>query len=194
FIGVRSFAQSMNEDCKNVTDIAMMERLIHERLAGADRLSFASHHFYVKYYRLEWEVDPAVRFISGKVTAYYLVTSSTNSISFDLMSSGLTVDSVKQRNTLLNKQHANDILQISFPSSVSAGSFDSLSIYYKGVPPNTGFGSFVQSTHSGTPVIWTLSEPYGSRDWWPCKNGLDDKTDSIDVLITTPAAYKAASN
>src|SRR6185436_905444 len=26
------------------------------------------------------------------------------------------------------------------------------------------------------------------------KNGLDDKADSIDVIITAPAAYKAASN
>jgi hypothetical protein len=42
--------------------------------------------------------------------------------------------------------------------------------------------------------MWSLSEPYGSRDWWPCKNGLDDKADSIDVLVTNPIAYKAASN
>ena len=42
--------------------------------------------------------------------------------------------------------------------------------------------------------MWTLSEPYGARDWWPCKNGLDDKADSIDVFITHPSAYTAASN
>ena len=42
--------------------------------------------------------------------------------------------------------------------------------------------------------MWSLSEPYGSRDWWPCKNGLDDKADSIDIIITTPSQYKAASN
>jgi len=71
---------------------------------------------------------------------------------------------------------------------------DSVSIFYKGVPPNNGFGSFETTTHAGTPVLWTLSEPYGSRDWWPCKNGLDDKADSIDILVTTPSQYKAASN
>jgi aminopeptidase N len=42
--------------------------------------------------------------------------------------------------------------------------------------------------------MWTLSEPYGARDWWPCKNGLDDKADSIDVFITHPGTYRAASN
>lgn len=62
------------------------------------------------------------------------------------------------------------------------------------MPPSTGFGSFVTSVHSGVPVLWTLSEPYGSRDWWPCRNGLDDKADSIDIIITNPLAYTAASN
>ena len=71
---------------------------------------------------------------------------------------------------------------------------DSVSIYYQGIPPDTGFGSFVTSAHAGTPVLWTLSEPYGSRDWWPCRNGLDDKADSIDVIITNPSQYTAASN
>jgi len=62
------------------------------------------------------------------------------------------------------------------------------------MPPNDGFGSFVTSQHSGTPILWTLSEPYGSRDWWPCRNGLDDKADSIDIIITNPSQYTAASN
>ena len=194
FISVKTFAQTVGDDCKSINDIAMMERLGHERLASNDQLTFASNNFDIKYCRLEWEIDPAIRYITGKVTAYYVITSSTNTISFDLMSSGLTVDSVKQRNLILTKQHTSDVLQITFPSTVTPGTFDSVSIYYKGVPANTGFGSFVQTIHSGVPVIWTLSEPYGSRDWWPCKNGLDDKIDSIDAFITAPAAYKSASN
>ena len=193
FTCLKTFAQPPVNDCKNVQDIAFMERLSHERLGSNEKLTFASGNFDVKYYRLEWEVDPAVLYITGKVTVYYLITSATSSISFDLVN-GLNVDSVKQRNTILTKQHASNILQVNFPSTVNAGLFDSISIFYKGVPPNSGFGSFVQTTHAGVPVIWTLSEPYGSRDWWPCKNGLDDKADSIDVLITNPATYKAASN
>lgn len=153
----------------------------------------ASTNFDVKYYRCEWEVDPAVYYISGKVTVYFIITSAGNSISFDLMNS-MNVDSIKQRNVILTKTHINNLLQVNFPTPVNTGVLDSVSIFYKGPPANTGFGSFVQTTHGAVPVIWTLSEPYGSRDWWPCKNGLDDKADSIDVLITNPAAYKAASN
>lgn len=191
--GMRVFAQLPPGECKSIQDIALMERLGHERIAGRGNATLASNNFDVKYYRCEWDVNPAVNYISGKITVHYTITSSASSISFDLMN-GLNVDSVKQRTIILTKQHTSNVLQVNFPSAANAGTFDSVSIFYQGTPPNTGLGSFVQTTHAGTPVIWTLSEPYGSRDWWPCKNGLDDKADSIDVFITTPAIYKAASN
>ncbi len=78
---------------------------------------------------------------------------------------------------------------------LDAGSQDSLTIYYRGTPPDDGLGSFTQTTHNGNvPVLWTLSEPYGARDWWPCRNGLDDKADSIDIYITHPGTYNASAN
>ncbi len=186
-----SFTQQINE-------IAKAEQLRHQRLTpqgttGTVDILNAVSNIDAKYYRCEWEVDPAVRYIKGKVTVYYTLTATGNSISLDLMSP-LVADSVKQRNILLTTTHINNILQINFPATVNAGTLDSVSIYYQGVPPNTGFGSFIQSTHAGTAVMWSLSEPYGSRDWWPCKNGLDDKADSIDIIVTAPAQYKAASN
>jgi aminopeptidase N len=67
-------------------------------------------------------------------------------------------------------------------------------IYYQGIPPRTGFGSFAVANHTGVPIIWTLSEPYGSRDWWPCRNGLDDKADSIDVILRTPERFFGTTN
>ena len=179
--------------CKPAEEIAAMERRYHERISHAPDQVLASGNYKVKYYRCEWEVDPAVYYITGKVTAYFLTTTLANSISFDLMNS-MTVDSVKQRNAQLGKLQTGNLLQVNFSATLNAGTLDSISIYYKGPPANTGFGSFAQTTHSGVPVIWTLSEPYGSRDWWPCRNGLDDKADSIDIIVTCPAAYKAAAN
>ena len=189
----KAFGQSVINYCKQPEDIAIMERSGHERLMNADNVSGASNNFDVKYYCCEWEVDPSVRFIKGKVTIYFVATSDAGSISLDLMSPLIT-DSVKQKNSLLNYHHTNNVLQINFTGIIPKDKLDSVSIFYEGVPPLTGFGAFIQTTHAGTPIIWTLSEPYGSRDWWPCKNGLDDKADSIDVFVTHPSIYKAASN
>ena len=179
--------------CKSVNEIARMERLGHQRLGNNTLETLAGVNIDVKYYRCEWEVDPAVYYISGKVTVYFVMNSASNSISFDLMNS-MTVDSAKQHGTLLTKTHTSNVLQLTLTGSLAANTLDSVSIYYKGPPANTGFGSFEQTAHAGVPVIWTLSEPYGSRDWWPCKNGLDDKADSIDIIITNPVLYRAAAN
>jgi aminopeptidase N len=189
----RVLAQPNVNYVAKLDEIAANERPAHARVISTKTVTGSSTNFDVKYYRCEWEIDPALNFIKGKVTVYFVTASAANFISLDLMSNLIT-DSVKQKNTLLNFQHTNNILQINFTNAIAAGKLDSVSIFYEGVPPNTGFGSFIQTTHSGVPVIWTLSEPYGSRDWWPCKNGLDDKADSIDVFVTHPAQYKAASN
>ena len=194
---LQGIAQTPSESCKEVNAIALMEQAAHQRIVTANNtmesITSASNNYDVKYYRCEWDVNPIVRYITGKVTIYFIVTAATNNIQIDLMNA-LTVDSVKQRNLLLTKQHSNNTLSVDFTATLNTGVLDSVSVFYKGVPPSNGFGSFETTTHAGTPVMWTLSEPYGSRDWWPCKNGLDDKADSIDILVTTPAQYKAAAN
>lgn len=173
--------------------IALGEANAYQRLTGQEEFGGVSDNFDVKYYRCEWEVDPAVRYIKGKVTTYFTLVSTGNSIIFDMMSP-LVVDSIKQRSQTLSFTHANNLITITLGSTLSAGTLDSVSVYYHGVPANTGFGSFINSSHAGVPVVWSLSEPYGSRDWWPCKNNLGDKADSIDVFVTHANTYKAASN
>lgn len=178
----------------DVESIARMEKDAHQnQFTNAARLTAASDNFDVKYYRCEWTVDPAVRFIDGKVTVYFKPISALSSITLD-MQSPLVADSVKRNGSQLTFSQPSNTLVINFPSNINTNVLDSVSIWYKGVPANTGFGSFIQDVHAGTPVLWTLSESYGSRDWWPCKNGINDKADSVDVFITAPAAFKAASN
>src|SRR6187551_2983044 len=98
-ISIKSFTQTHPDNCKSIQDIASMERLGHQRIADAATATAASTNFDVKYYRCEWEVDPAVRYIKGKITVYYVITSAASSIALDLMND-LTTDSVKQRSSL----------------------------------------------------------------------------------------------
>jgi hypothetical protein len=193
-------AQAQHEkDMLQDQDISVMEARSHEKIFDSSRkasLTAASNNFDVKYYRCEWEVDPAVRYIKGVVTTHFVMSSAGNVISLDL-SDVLTVSSVKQRGTSLSFTRSNNTLNITFPLSVASGVKDSLTIVYEGVPSTDG-EAFISTTHGSGPtlsaVMWTLSEPFGSKNWWPCKNGLDDKADSVDIHITHPAAYKAAAN
>lgn len=185
------YAQNENL-CKEVDEIAASERNSVLRSLSVNR-SQASSNFQVTYYRCAWDIDPAVRYIKGAVTSHFITNSSANSISYDLATQ-LTVDSIYYHGSKISFSRPVDLLQINFPVNLQAGQKDSVTIFYKGVPANSAFGSFVQDFHSGIPVIWTLSEPYGSRDWWPCRNGVDDKADSIDFIISCPNVYRASSN
>ena len=181
--------------CKqNFIDIAALEQKRFTSSNNNVTKTFASSNYTIYYSRCVWKVDPAVRYIEGKVTSYITVSTSTNKITFDL-SNSLLVDSILYRNQKIGfTQNANSTLDVQLSATLNANQKDSVTICYKGIPGNTGFGSFIQTIHNNTPVIWTLSEPYGARDWWPCRNGLDDKIDSIDVFIVHPAQYKAISN
>ena len=180
--------------CKRTNDIASMEKQASKKRMNSGLVSLASGNFTVHYYKCEWKINPSKNYITGKVTAHFIITGTTSSVVFDL-SNALRVDSVYMRKSkLLFSQASNQTLTIQLPSVYTNGTMDSLSIFYQGAPIGGGFGSFVQSSHNGKPVIWTLSEPYGARDWWPCRNGLDDKADSIDIDIIHPAKYRASSN
>ncbi|NNV57727.1 T9SS type A sorting domain-containing protein [Panacibacter sp. KCS-6] len=180
--------------CKEVNTIAAMEKLAKEKRFKPVSLTLASNNYNVYYYKCEWTIDPAVYYISGKVSPSFTITNATNNLVFDL-SDALRVDSVYMRKKKLNfVRSGNATVTVQLPKTYGAGKKDSITFYYQGAPVGGGFGSFIQSTHNSKPVLWTLSEPYGASDWWPCRNGLDDKADSIDIYITHPGKYKASSN
>lgn len=147
----------------------------------------------ITYQKLEFTVNPAVYNIVGKVTTTYTALSDMSTVTFDLTNE-LVVSSVKLGATNLTfLQNANDELVITLPSTQLAGTSRIIEINYSGAPA-TGEQAFTTSTHNGTPVIYTLSEPFGARDWWPCKQDLNDKINSIDVYITAPSQYVSVSN
>jgi len=159
-------------------------------------LVFNGDNYDLKYQRMHWNIDPNVLFISGEVTSYFVTTKpSISLISFDL-SSVMVVDSVIYHSASITFSHtSNDALLINLPSSLSMNHSDSISIFYHGIPPGSGFGSFIKDVHNvTTPIIWTLSEPFGAKEWWPCKNDLSDKIDSVDIYISCPQQYRSASN
>jgi aminopeptidase N len=149
----------------------------------------------VKYYRMNWFIDPAKDSIRGSVfCAYRVTTSNFNTIAFD-MDTALHVDSILY--------HGGRVYDYSFPNfgpihitlypKPQRGDIDGIEIFYHGMP-NPAHRGFVQEYHNGAPIVWTLSEPFYAKDWWPCKQDLVDKADSIDVFVTVPNKNKVAGN
>ncbi len=170
-----------------------------ERKRAAMNLGFinttAGQNYDQKYQRYRWTVNPTAQYIRGDVTTYFRATQLMNNLSFDF-ADNLQIDSIFQRRTPLSYNRTNNILTITLPTPIQNGALDSVTIYYQGAPVSTGFGSFTIARHgtANTPVLYTLSEPYGARDWYPVKQDLSDKIDSVDVIVTVPAGNRVASN
>jgi aminopeptidase N len=150
----------------------------------------------IKYYKLYLVLTYTPNhYLKGNVTVNLVPVSSINKFFLDLQQP-MTVDSVTIngiRDTSII--HANNIITIPLGRTYSPGELISTIIYYRGVPGSSGFGSFTFGSHNGgIPSIYTLSEPYGASDWFPCKDTPADKADSSDQWITCDSALYAVSN
>ena len=150
----------------------------------------------VKYYGLDVAVDPNINFIKGSVHVLALATeSSLGTFVLELLDN-MQVDSILMDDQNLEFIHqANEVL-IALPYTFQEGMWINVTVYYHGSPESSGFfsGFSIGQTPFSKPVLWTLSEPLNARQWWPVKQVLEDKADSVMVRITTPNQFKAASN
>ena len=191
-----TFGQDFNETLDDIRESEAKSAL----RAMSIQANLNTGDYDVKYHRLEFDVDPSSAFLSGEVTTYFEAKSNLSTVTFDLSDNMLVSQILQRGNPLAFTQNTNDELIITLPAVQNTGVLDSLTISYSGNPISSGFGSYEQTTHNGDPIIWTLSEPYGAKGWWPCKQDLNDKIDNIDVYIKTPQynpsneAYVAVSN
>ncbi len=157
----------------------------------------------VKYYRCEWTINPAdaTKTLSGTVTVYFqTVVNNVSQISLDFRKSsfnnaGLVVNYHGSPVARSFPSAGNvNVLNITLPATLPNNKLDSISIRYSGVPPAAA-GEAIGYQRSGTSnMVYTLSESYEDRDWWPCKADMQDKADSLDIIITSPSAYLGAAN
>jgi len=171
------------------------QKSLAKAFAKASSSNFAGHNINITYHRAKWDIDPSVSYIKGAIYTEFTTTeNNVSTITFELDTS-MVVDSVRYHNTNIVFQDSGTyLINLRLPNALAIGTTDSIEVFYQGAPGQSGFGSFIQADHNGTPIVWTLSEPYGAREWWPCKNDLSDKIDSIDIYVTTPLGNRAASN
>ena len=170
---------------------------MHSKL-NFKNIQVAGDEYNVYYANIFWELYPDTQYIKGSVYYEFTINHSTDSISINL-SYALQVDSIISNSSNLSFKHENNILKIELTNTASQDDTDSLRIYYQGSPSSNipGQPVFVSDKYEyngdSIPVLWTLSEPYGASDWWPCKNGLTDKIDSLDIFIKTDSIYKCGT-
>ena len=155
-----------------------------------------TNNFDVTYLRFNLNIDPALEEISGSVlTRFQTIGDIAPGIEMEL-STAFFIDSILFDGKPTTYIHSGDYdLRIFPPVDFDISHPADVEIFYHGIPSmGEAFGSVGRKKHNDVWGMWTLSEPFGCRDWWPGKNDLTDKADSIDVVVHSPEIYRAASN
>ncbi|RYE26184.1 MAG: T9SS type A sorting domain-containing protein [Sphingobacteriales bacterium] len=138
--------------------------------------------------------------IAGDVTATAKVVSATmNSYVFELIDE-CKIDSVKI-NGLVQPcvlTPGTVIRTVALGTPLHSGDVFIAQVFYHGHnisllgPSGKGLRHSVDSWN--VPATFTRCEPYYSNRWWPCKQSLQDKVDSLDMWITVADTLKAGCN
>jgi len=157
----------------------------------------------VKFYSINLEVSKSSTEIQGNGTVYAEVQNSPlDTFVVELIDSltevtYMIVDSVIVNGQVHSFTHNNHLIKVPIDPPLPVGSFINAVIYYYG-DGQASATSFYCGISTGTAfnssVTCTYSEPYWARIWWPCKQFLSDKSDSIQISITTDSDCKVGSN
>jgi len=162
--------------------------------------SWQSKHLFdydVHFYWLDLSVGPRSTYIDGNVTiGASLLVDRLDTFAVELIPE-MAIDSAFMNGKKLNSpvRNADNVL---FPVSPiqGKGTAFSVKIYYHGTSPTGGFFSGVSTAFNKTwnkHVAWTLSEPFAAKTWFPVKQDLKDKADSVWIFLTVDSNYMAGS-
>ncbi len=149
----------------------------------------------VKGYQLNLVLNPRVNYIQGNVgISFESLEDSLVDLKIELKSP-MILDSVMNNGQLLPFQKLDQLFwEINLSRALFLGDSLSMQLYYHGTPDTSGFGPFVlDSNQFQHPILWTLSQPFGSSSWWPCINSIQDKADAVEMNLQIPLEFQAAS-
>jgi aminopeptidase N len=150
-----------------------------------------------RFYFLDLNVSDSSNYIKGQVTIHIKVNAATGQqIALD-MSHLLYTDSIRVNQNKSAFKHDGDKLTVTLPDLKSGDSLVVIKVSYHGLGKVAGsvpgiYNKFNSSVNKR--ITWTLSESFSALSWFPCKQSLTDKADSVYVFLSTDNNLKAGSN
>lgn len=163
---------------------------------SAQRVSYFQYptmeKYDVKYIKLDINAEANNRTISGNCLTTAKTTASLDSFVTELKSN-MTVDSLFINGVKKTFTQTSDHIIVTISPAIPINTIFSALIYYKGTTNSLGVYAGTGQT-TGLLYTATLSESYQAREWFPVKQILGDKIDSLDIWVTTSNTNKVGSN
>ncbi len=157
--------------------------------------------FDVTFYALDLSVDPASRRIGGSATTVARAVAPLRQLVLNL-DTLLTVREVRSgdgEGSPLRWERRGGLIYIDLGGEREVGSEVGVTVSYEGSPrpaPRAPWdGGFVWTrTPSGAPWVATAVQGQGADLWWPVKDHVSDKPDSMAIRVRVPSDLFVATN
>ena len=152
----------------------------------------------VLFYDLDVNVDPETKSIHGTNRIRFKTTQDFSELQVDLFAN-MHISKILFHQDTLPFTRKFDAVFIRFPQVIRKDSIEEIEIDFSGAPQQPDMstlsgGFFWLQDKNGKPWIEVVSQGAGASLWWPCKDHLSDKPDSMHITVTVPSGLTAISN
>jgi hypothetical protein len=152
----------------------------------------------VLFYDLDMTLLPETKSIRGSNKIRFRAVNDFDRLQVDLHAN-LMVDRILYHGQELRYSRECNAVFIRFPAVVKAGSIDSFRVQYSGEPLEPDLtilrgGIFWLWDRNKDPWIESVSQGVGANVFWPCKDHLSDRPDSMRISVTIPNGQEEVSN
>jgi aminopeptidase N len=154
--------------------------------------------FDVTYYDLSVKADLNNHSITGSNDIQMDAVRDFEKIQLDLFAN-MVIDSVVCKGESLSIERIGDAFFIQFPQIIKKGGHISVRVYYHGIPLVAKYppwdGGFVWSRDSlNRDWVGVSCQGIGASLWWPNKDHLSDRPDSMRIALEVPNHLMGISN
>jgi aminopeptidase N len=152
----------------------------------------------VYYYDLTVRIHPRSRSVTGYNEIYFKGVTESSEIQIDLFEN-MFIDKISLDGTVLKYHREFNAIFIEMPGNIVKDEDYRIRVEYSGLPrkaPNPPWeGGFIWR-HDKKFNWWVgvACEHLGASSWWPTKDHLSDRPDSMGLHIEVPEKYQAVSN
>jgi aminopeptidase N len=151
----------------------------------------------VYFYDLTLKILPKTKSIEGSNNICFKTKQSTRRIQIDLAEK-LKISSIVWKGKELKFTREYNAVFINFDEALPQGENQVVTVNYEGKPKASltppWDGGFVWKKNNKNWWIGVACEHLGASSWWPCKDHLSEKPDSMRINIQVPEGYMAVSN
>ena len=182
---------AFNEKMKDVLEHRVREAALKEELyrglfEAQSRETTNQSDYDVVDYDLVLDLNLTTHILTGSVGITAEVLGASIAVMELDLWTGMVVSSVTSGGVGTTFSHGSNLLTVDLDQTYTTGQTVTVVVNYSGNPGNGPQGAWGWDSNAGMDMIWTLSEPYGAADWWPCKNVNTDKPETVTLAVTVP--------